>query len=309
MSYPILKVAGLKYYELTPAYNHIERLKEKYSNKEIDISRTKLNYHLKKPEKNYKETIQDKVNKKEIIFHPVKHSNYVCEAIATSNNFFFKSIGEEETKRFFLEVYNFFKDYHNLREENIIGATIHNDETTPHIHLVFMPIVHIKENGKEKNILSYSKFFNGRDSYKNLQEDFYNYITSKGFNLEHCKNTFSRNMSIKLYKELTGYNEIKEELKNFKVDLAGSSSTKEELLVENKKLTEKLISYHTYFIKALNNYDKTIEIKTENEILKKNNYDLKLSNQRLTSYINKMIESLKEKYQIDPYDLDKTISR
>ena len=116
-------------------------------------------------------------------------------------------------------------------------------------------------------------------------------------------------MSIKLYKELTGYNEIKEELKNFKVDLAGLSSTKEELLVENKKLTEKLISYHTYFIKALNNYDKTIEIKTENEILKKNNYDLKLSNQRLTSYINKMIESLKEKYQIDPYDLDKTISR
>ena len=43
MSYPILKVAGLKYYELTPAYNHIERLKEKYSNKEIDISRTKMN--------------------------------------------------------------------------------------------------------------------------------------------------------------------------------------------------------------------------------------------------------------------------
>lgn len=309
MSYPILKVAGLKYYELTPAYNHIERLKEKYSNKEIDISRTKLNYHIKKPEKNYKETIQDKVNKKEIIFHPVKHSNYVCEAIATSNNFFFKSIGEDETKRFFKEVYNFFKDYHNLREENIIGATIHNDETTPHIHLVFMPIVHIKENGKEKNILSYSKFFNGRDSYKNLQEDFYNYITSKGFNLEHCKNTFSKNMSIKLYKELTGYNEIKEELKSFKVNLASSSSTKEELLMENKKLTEKLISYHTYFIKALNNYDKTIEIKTENEILKKNNYDLKLSNQRLTSYINKMIENLKEKYQIDPYDLDKTISR
>lgn len=309
MSYPILKVAGLKYYELTPAYNHIERLKEKYSNKEIDISRTKLNYHIKKPERNYKETIQDRVNKKEIIFHPVKHSNYVCEAIATSNNFFFKSIGEEETKRFFNEVYNFFKDYHNLREENIIGATIHNDETTPHIHLVFMPIVHIKENGKEKNILSYSKFFNGRDSYKNLQEDFYNYITSKGFNLEHCKNTFSKNMSIKLYKELTGYNEIKEELKSFKVDLASSSSTKEELLTENKKLTEKLISYHTYFIKALNNYDKTIEIKTENEILKKNNYDLKLSNQRLTSYINKMIENLKEKYQIDPYDLDKTISR
>jgi hypothetical protein len=90
-----------------------------------------------------------------------------------------------------------------------------------------MPIVQIKEKGIEKNLLSYSKFFHGRDSYKNLQEDFYNFITSKGFNLEHCKSTSSKNMSIKLYKELTGYEEIKDELKNFKVDLLGASSTKE----------------------------------------------------------------------------------
>ena len=309
MSYPILKVAGLKSYELTPAYNHIERLKENYSNKEIDKERTKFNYHLKKPEDNYRSYILNKLKNKEIVFKPVKHSNYVCEAIATSNNYFFRSIGEDETKRFFLEVYNFFKNYHDLGEENIIGATVHNDETTPHIHLVFMPIVHMVHGKTKENLLSYSKFFFGKDAYKNLQEDFYKYMISKNFPLEHCKSNFNKNISIKLYKELTGYDAIKDELKNFKVNLLGNDSTKDELLVQNKKLTEKLISYHTYFIKALNNYDKTIELKNENEILKKNNFDLKCSNQKLTSYINKMISTLKTDYKINPYELDELISK
>ena len=77
-------------------------------------------------------------------------SNIVCEYIITSDKEFFDKIGDEETKRYFKTAYDFVCQYKNLGEKNIISAVVHLDERTPHMHLMFIPVVHtIKKKDKK----------------------------------------------------------------------------------------------------------------------------------------------------------------
>ena len=129
-----------------------------------------------------------------------------------------------EIKKFFDESLNFIKDY--VGSENIRYAAIHLDESTPHMHIYFTPVVNevkrkvfkLDENGHQlkheiinkkgekklvpiqkkdengKNIYETvkGKFLNsdqfwkqkgGNASYTLLQDDYNDFIKSKGFNL------------------------------------------------------------------------------------------------------------------------------
>ena len=55
---------------------------------------------------------------------------------------------DEQTKEFFRLTYEFLKNRYG--EENIISAYVHMDETTPHMHFLFMPVVEDK-NWNEKH--------------------------------------------------------------------------------------------------------------------------------------------------------------
>ena len=104
--------------------------------------------------------------------------------IFTSDAEFFKKIGQYETKRYFEESYKFICNYKNLGEKNIISAVVHLNEETPHMHLVYVPVIHTKDkNGNEIDKVCCRDFWKGRDSYRNLQNDYYEYITLKGFEL------------------------------------------------------------------------------------------------------------------------------
>lgn len=74
--------------------------------------------------------------------------------IFTSDKEFFDKIGEKETKRYFEESYNFICSYKNLGEKNIISAVVHLDEGTPHMHLIYIPVIHTKDKeGKVKYVV------------------------------------------------------------------------------------------------------------------------------------------------------------
>ena len=112
-----------------------------------------------------------------------KNSIYACEVIITSGKEFFHKIGKKETKRYFQTAYNFIANYNNLGSENIISAVVHLDEETPHMHLVYIPVVHIKDSksGKTINKISCYEFWKGKNSYRILQDKFYNYVKENGF--------------------------------------------------------------------------------------------------------------------------------
>ena len=141
-----------------------------------------------------------------------KNSIYVCEVILTSDNTFFNGIGKKETKRYFKECFKFMTEYNGIGKENILTAVVHLDEETPHMHLVYMPVVNAKDKkGNTIRKISASEFWKGKDSYKKLQNQFYKYITEKGFDLERGKeNTDREHIATDDMKKLTNFYDIKQ---------------------------------------------------------------------------------------------------
>ena len=98
MSYAIIRNAKYKRENLMAVYRHDERKNKHYSNKDIDRTKSHLNYSLKDPEFNYVKEF-DKILKKYDLKGQIKTvSNIACEYMITSDNDFFKRIGEEEKK-------------------------------------------------------------------------------------------------------------------------------------------------------------------------------------------------------------------
>ena len=166
--------------KLNILFRHNERKNSAYSNKEIDREKSKSNYSLKKCFKPYTKMFNDMRRQYNLKGQIKKNSNVACEYIITSDKEFFDSIGEEETKRYFETAYKFVIGYKNLGEQYIVSAKVHMDESTPHMHLVFLPVVHNLDtkSGKLVDKISCSEFWRGKNSYKELQDKFYDYIAS-----------------------------------------------------------------------------------------------------------------------------------
>ena len=150
-------------------------------------------------------------------------SNIACEYIITSDKEFFETIGEEETKRYFQTAYKFVSEYKNLGEQYILSAKVHMDEQSPHMHLIFLPVVHTKDKtGNDIDKLACSEFWKAKDRYRQLQNAFYDYMVSNRFKLERSlpkEETGREHLELKEYKEITNFEKTKETLKNIKLEL------------------------------------------------------------------------------------------
>ena len=223
MSYAIIRNIKYKRENLKGIYRHNERRNKNYSNANIDKEKSYLNYSIKSPQYSYEkefERIKDKYNLKGQI---KTVSNIACEYIITSDKEFFETIGEEETKRYFETAYNFVAEYKNLGEQYIMSAKVHMDEKTPHMHLIFLPVVHTKDKkGNDIDKLACSEFWKAKDSYRQLQNAFYDYMISNNFELKRGlskEETGREHIDLKEYKEITNFDKTKEKLQNLKLEL------------------------------------------------------------------------------------------
>lgn len=231
MSYAIIRNTKYKRDNLKEIFRHNERRNKNYSNDNIDKEKSYLNYSLKKPQYSYEKEF-DRIREEYNLKGQIKTvSNIACEYIITSDKEFFERIGEKETKRYFEVAYQFVCEYKNLGKQYILSAKVHMDEQTPHMHLVFLPVVHTKDK-KENNIdkLACSEFWKVKDSYRQLQNAFYDYMVSYNFELERGlpkEETGRQNIDLKEYKEITNFKNTKETLKNIKLELPGVPDIKD----------------------------------------------------------------------------------
>lgn len=125
--------------EVSPVEQENER-EETYqvSNPQIDSFRTHLNYHIIYPMKSYMEIINGRLS--ELVLKRKIRSDAILmnSFIVTSNGEFFKDLYPWEQQEFFRDCAEFFSVKYG--GENIISAVVHMDETTPHMHLNFIPI-------------------------------------------------------------------------------------------------------------------------------------------------------------------------
>ena len=248
MSFAIIRNTKYKRENLKGIYRHNERKNKNYSNNNIDKEKSYLNYSLKSPKYRYDKEF-DRLKEKYNLKGQIKTvSNIACEYIITSDKQFFEEIGEEETKRYFETAYNFVTKYKNLGEQYIMSAKVHMDEETPHMHLIFLPVVHTTDKkGNDIDKLACSEFWKEKDSYRQLQNAFHKYMVDHNFQLERgvaVEESGRKHLDLKEFKDVTNFEKTKEKLQNIKLelpDVPDISSINKFTIKRDEKILEEII--------------------------------------------------------------------
>ena len=270
MSYAIIRNAKYKRENLKGIYRHNERKNKNYSNKNINEELSYLNYSLKDCIHSYEkefDLIKDKYNLKGQI---KTVSNIACEYIITSDKEFFDNIGEKETKRYFETAYKFVCEYKNLGEQYILSAKVHMDEESPHMHLVFIPVVH-KKDKKENDIdkVACSEFWKDKDSYRQLQDAFFNYMVTNNFDLQRGNPSERMHLSVEDYKQITNFENSKTVLQDIKLELPDTPDIKSfGKLMRNRdeKIQELVIAPKDEMIKDLQEQNTLLTFTLESQV-------------------------------------------
>ena len=203
--YAILRFAKYKGPEIGRIEAHDERTKETYaSNPDVDTSRSKLNFHLVKPQRSYRAEAERQIA--EAGCRTRKDSVRVVETLITASPEFFQGKNSKEVKAFFALALDFIKSKQS--PETIISAVVHMDEKTPHMHLSFVPIT---EDGR----LSAKDILGNRKNLTKWQDDFWKFMVRKYPDLERgesASETGRTHIPPRLFKEATHLNQQRDAL-------------------------------------------------------------------------------------------------
>lgn len=161
---------------VTPIETENER-DENYNpdNPQIDLKRTRYNYHTVMPKGGYMKYINERIAALPLKRKVRSDAVLMCSFIIGSDGDFFQTLTSWEKQQFFKDATEYFAEKYG--RENIISAVVHMDETTPHLHLNLIPIVN--------NKLSSKQLFT-RASLRELQTDFHEKVGKK-WDLERGK--------------------------------------------------------------------------------------------------------------------------
>jgi len=316
---------------------HFERAKVKetgeyikFSNQDIDVSRIHLNYNLAK-NKNQLKFINQRCSEVKCLNR--KDVNVMCGWIITLP----KDLKDEkDEKRFFEECYKFLN--YRYGEQNVISAYVHKDETTPHIHYAFVPIVKDKKLGIEK--VSAKELLNKKDlqSFHNDLDNHMQQVFGRDIGILN-EATKEGNKSIKELKRKSAIERLSEvdkiakqklsdtdkALKNASVKISDMRSGINVLLNDKNVLEKQIDIYNKTLdshadiesIGSKNIFGKvTMSLEDSNKLKKQakayfsehtKNYDLKIQNKKLShdnKAMQKELTAMKGKYK----ELDRKLS-
>lgn len=190
MSKIVARMEKMKAGNLGGMQRHNQRETENHSNQQIDIERSHLNYDLVNAEAiNYRERVKEIIDSQRVSQRAVrKDAVLVDEWIITSDKTFFNSA---DTDKFFEDSLAYFSD--RCGAQNIAYATVHLDETTPHMHLGIVPMVDGRLSSKE--------VFK-RKNLSEIQEELPSYLKSQGHDIERgLKGSERKHLTVEEYKE------------------------------------------------------------------------------------------------------------
>jgi hypothetical protein len=118
-------------------YTHNERLKEAYkSNPDIDPAKKHLNYHIVAPQCGYRRAVSKMIAAAGC--RTRRDSTVMVETVITASPEFMRPLPAPEQREYFQRAFDFMEE--KIGGDNIIAATVHMDEKTPHMHFTFCPI-------------------------------------------------------------------------------------------------------------------------------------------------------------------------
>ncbi|QYG32826.1 plasmid recombination protein (plasmid) [Mammaliicoccus sciuri] len=235
MSYSIVRVSKIKSgTNTTGIQKHVQRENNNYENEDIDHSKTYLNYDLVNANKqNFNNLIDEKIEqnytgKRKIRTDAIKH----IDGLITSDNDFFDKQTPEDTKQFFEYAKEFLEQEYG--KDNLLYATVHMDEKTPHMHYGVVPIT---DDGR----LSAKEVVGNKKALTAFQDRFNEYVNQRGYDLERGQSrqvTNAKHDQVSRYKQKTEYH--KQEYERESQKLSHIQQKNNELIEQYQKSLETL---------------------------------------------------------------------
>ena len=251
------------------------------------------------------------------------------EMIFTASPGFFKGLKKKNIKKWADTCMEFVYQDLGYKKEQVLHATLHMDEKTPHIHCVVIPLVKKldKRTNTERYTISKKQYIRDKIHLSELQDKYWERLTNKGFKLERgIKGSDVEHQDIKEYKkqsrilgkQLDSTNNM---LENAITDLEKNMESNKSILFDkdhirvsketfesmnnvvkiSKKLNELQPKLETNIKKAevyVNNYEslqsKNYSLNNEISNLEKKNNELKEENMNLKHYIEFILDIVKE---------------
>lgn len=226
MSYAIMRMEKRNASNIVGMFKHNERKNENYSNEDINRELSSQNYQLIECD-SYKEKINQEIKERYKVNKSIRKDAVLCvETVFTSDKEFFDKLTPEQERLYFEKSVEFLKE--QFGEKNIIFATVHKDETTPHLHAGFIPMT---DDGR----LSYKNFVNSKYDLIKLQDRYFEKMVEFFPELErgqNSKETKARHLANQEYK-------IQQKEKAVELQLEQINKNAMELEEKKKKLEAK----------------------------------------------------------------------
>ncbi len=348
MSYAIFRtepIYTLK--DLAQIGSHNRREKKAYqSNPDIDISKTQNNIEIipclsKYTKKfyqmtsDYKKEHEEKMltmreDRKKSFSQMLNSSKSVVadEMIFTSDNIFFEQMDENDIKKWANTCMEFIYNDIGYSKEQILHATVHMDEKTPHLHCVVVPLVRKYDNRTKTMRYAISKKQYIKDKYhlSELQDKYHKRMIENGFDLRRgIKHSDNEHLTVKEFKKITrkldnnitaqnkklkaeydklqdSLNSSKETFNKKEIKISKESYQQIKNLAETTKQVLEETPRNLALSNSINGYINSYhqlamekaEIQYEVDNLKKKNKDLRLKNKILTDLLFNVFQTLKK---------------
>lgn len=305
MSYCVARMEKMKSDNLVGIGNHNQRRFSNHSNKDIDVSKSHLNYDILDKVKSYKTDIEGYINANKSSKRAVrKDAVLVCEWIITSDSDFFESMSPADTREYFQTAIDFFAERYGSK--NLMYAQVHLDERTPHMHLGIVPF------DKDNKLTAKTMF--DREALQDIQNELPLYMNERGFKVERGRaGSEAKHLTVQEYKdvqkEIKKQSEVLDEVKKELESVKNVTRTKDfldELDSKSKKTllgNDVKISQEDYqeLKEQLLGADKSLlemdKLKQHNQKLSRSIYDLRDELDDSKAYADRLYDkndSLKE---------------
>lgn len=188
---------------------HNQREKKSETNPDIREEDKNLNYDFIHDDKqiDYKQQIQHVIAKNVKPGKKIrKDAVLVTEFLVTSDKPFFDKLSPDEQKRYFETTKDFLAKRYG--EQNLVYATVHNDEKTPHMHVGIVPVT---EDGR----LSAKEVVGNRMQLVKLQDDFNAHVKAVGYDLERGVSSSRKYVETAKFKAMTSFVAEQEAAKDY----------------------------------------------------------------------------------------------
>ena len=226
------------------------------------------------------------------------------ELLFTASKEFFKDMDKDDIKKWADTCMEFVYQDLGYKKEQVLHATVHMDEKTPHIHCVVVPLVKKldKRTNTERYTISKKQYIKDKIHLSELQDKYHKRLIDKGYDLERgIKGSDNKHIKIKEYKQITKKVNHELNVRNNKLDKAINDfkekmkTTKQTLIIDKDFVKVKKDTF-----KYMNNIiEETKKIK---ELQPKLEYVFNEVDSYITSY--RTLEKENQKYKNEINNLE-----